>query len=274
MATYADYTTVDALRANYLSATETTQDTLLLSLIRQAARDIDAAGSRSFYPRIETRYYDTPTGASLRFDDDLLAVTAITNGDGVALATADYKLYPLNEDAKHEVRLLPSSGEAWETDSSGNSEGAISVTGTWGYHVRYSSAWADVGAVLTSAVTTTTGTTALVTAGALKAGDLVKADAEYIYTSAITTAGTATVIRAVNGSTATTHTTSAAVLRWTFDEVERLCCESAAAYYRLRSNPVGDSVSVGDQTFVTPRDVRQHIAKQVSALEMAKVSFG
>lgn len=272
MAIYADYTTIDALRADYLAASETTQDDLLRSLIRAASRDIDAAASRECYPRIETRYYDTPVGASLRLDADLLALTTITNGDGVAIASADYKLYPLNEDVKNEVRLLPSSGDTWETDSSGNSEGAIAVTGIWGYHVRYGSAWANVGAVLTAAVTTTTGTSLSVTPSVLHSGDLLKIDSEYLYASVV--AGSATVVRAVNGATATTHTTSAIVYRWTFEEVEQVCKESAVAYYRLRNNPVGESVNVGGVAFSTPKDVRQHIARQVSALELVKVSFG
>lgn len=276
MATYADYTTVDSLRATYLAATETTRDTLLLDMIRAASRSIDAIGCRTYYPRVETRYYDVPRTPGLHLDDDLLEVTTCTNGGVGVLEASDYRLYPRNDSAKNEIRLTLAGGQTWQTDSNGDPDSAIAITGIWGFHPRYDSAWAATGAVLTTAATTTSATTIGVTTGVLVAGDLVKIGDEMMHVSAVatSTSDTATVVRGVNGSTATTHTTSAAVLRWTFEEIEHVAKTAAAAMYRLRNNPVGETVNVGGEVFSTPRDVNAYIEQQLGALELIRINFG
>jgi hypothetical protein len=276
MAIYADYTTIQALRKTYLSASENTRDDLLGDLIRAASRNIDAIGCRAYYPRVETRYYDTPRGAALILDDDLLEVTTLTDGSAGALASTDYRLYPRNESAKNEVRLTLVGGKTWQTDSDGDPDSAVSIAGIWGFHTRYDSAWAATGAALTTAATSTSATSIYVTTGKLDAGDLVKIGSEMMHVSAVArdSADTATVVRAINGTTAATHSTSAEVLRWTFDEVEHVCKTATAAMFRLRNNPIGETVNVGGETFETPKDVNAYIERQLGALELIRVNFG
>lgn len=276
MATYADYTTVDAVRGTWLSSTETVRDTVIAELIRSVSREIDAIGCRSYFPRIETRYYDTPRGDMLVLDDDLLSVTTLTNGSGGALTTGQYKLYPLNESAKDSIRIMQSSGHAWQADSGGDTYGAVSVEGVWGFHLRYGSAWLDTGATLAAAITTTSATSFTCTTGKLKAGNLIQVDTEWMHVSNVATAAsdTVTVIRGVNGSTAATHLISTAISRYTFDEVEMVARLASAAYYRLRTNPVGDVVQVGDMTFNKPKDVGRYIWQRLSALEIIRENFG
>jgi hypothetical protein len=115
-------------------ATNTTDDSVIERMVEQASRLIDnICGGRTFYARTETRYFDTPADRSLFVDDDLLTITTLTNGDATTISNTEYKLHPLNDTAKVEIRLKESSTISWEADSNDNTEGVISVAGTWGY---------------------------------------------------------------------------------------------------------------------------------------------
>ncbi len=89
MTYYANYTTLDALKTQYLDITVdsggnkiTVDDALLSALIRDVSRQIERSAQRAFAPRIETRKFDTPkaNNQALEFDDDLLSLTSLTNG--------------------------------------------------------------------------------------------------------------------------------------------------------------------------------------------------
>jgi len=113
---------------------DASDDALLTSMIETASRYIDDDTHRTFYARTETHLYDLPEGNSLYIDDDdLLTVTTLTNGDGVAIPPAGYNLYPLNTYPKHEIRLKWSSNVYWQYSVAGDSEAVISLLGTWGY---------------------------------------------------------------------------------------------------------------------------------------------
>ena len=109
-------------------------DVVLGSIIEAASRYIDGHTGRTFYARTETHYYDTPDDRHLYiWDDDLLTVTSVTNGDATVITVADYKLYPINKSPKYEIRLDAASSYIWELNSSSESESAITIVGTWGY---------------------------------------------------------------------------------------------------------------------------------------------
>ncbi len=63
----------------------------------------------------------------LRLDAPLLSVTTLTNGDGLVLAPAAYRLEPRNESHYWSIRLL--SGYSWNFSI----DGEIIVLGKWGY---------------------------------------------------------------------------------------------------------------------------------------------
>lgn len=116
-----------------VSSTNATDDTVIEDMIEMASRMIDAETHRTFYARSETHYFDYTKERSLFMDDDLLTITTLTNGDSSVITSADYKLFPLNKSPKNEIRLLQSSTYSWQTDGYSNTEGVISVAGTWGY---------------------------------------------------------------------------------------------------------------------------------------------
>jgi len=115
------------------SSTNATDDGVIEDMVEMASRLIDKLTIRTFYARTETHYFDYSGGRSLVMDDDLLTVTTLTNGDDDTIASTEYNLLPFNRSPKHEIKLKQSSTEGWEIDSDGNSEGVISVAGTWGY---------------------------------------------------------------------------------------------------------------------------------------------
>ncbi len=277
MSTYADYTTVNAVRSTYLGSTATGQDGLLLDLIRSTSREIERVCNREFYPTVQTRYYDTPRiRRDILLDADLLSLTTFTNGDGTVFTAAQYQLYPLNESPKFKLVVLNSSSTVLQNTSSGDYEGALSIAGVWGYHPDYSNAWQDTLATLAAAISSTSTTTFTCTTGKLYAGDLIQIDTEYMYVSAVTTAtsDTITVVRGVNGSTAATHLISTAISRWTMYDIEMVARTAVAAYFRLRSNTLGDTIRIGTDSFSTPKDVLQWMGKRLAGLGVIRVGLG
>jgi hypothetical protein len=68
----------------------------------------------------------------------------------------------------------------------------------------------------------------------------------------------------VNGSTAATHLAGSSIYRWTMnDAFVKMATQGAAAYYRLRSNPLGDSYTLDGIAYATPRDVQQWLRRKL-----------
>ena len=266
MALFADYTTLTDIHTTR-GTTATGQDALFTDLIKSTSRDMEVAcGGRWFYPRIETRYYDTPGGRALDVEEDLLAITTLTNGDATAIASSDYILMPYFGPPYHQIRLKQSSSVVWTLDSSGNDERAITLLGIWGKVHDYASVWLDTLAILAAAITTTTATTFTCTTGIVKAGWLIRIDLEYLYVDSVSTGAsdTVTVRRGVNGSTAATHVISSLIYRWYFPTVEMICRTAVQAYERLKDNPLGETIRIDGSSFSTPHDVKKWMSQQLA----------
>lgn len=270
MAYYGEYTTVNAVRSTYLATSGTGDDTLILELIRDVSRTIELiCGERKFAPRIETRSFDVPSADTLYLDDDLLAVTTLLNGDATTITANQYWLNTANQFPKWSVELKPSSNVGWQYDSSGESKQVIALAGTWGYHRTYTTALETLTTL--GAAMNTTATSATLAAGAGNAGDLLKIDSEYLYLSARVST-TATVVRAANGSTAATHDNGATISRWVYDAaLTQLAREAVAAKYRLRENPIGETIVIDGQSFATPKDVDKYIKARLEILGLVRL---
>lgn len=226
-----------------LTATETTDDSLLTRLIRETHDNIDEYCDRRFDVRQETRSFDYPVKSRdmlgaydieawiaqwnavsqvygnkrLRLDDDLLSLTTLTNGDDTEITSGNYVLEPANKYPKSAVRLVGSSVN-WQLPSSGRKEQVIDVAGLWGYHRRYSDkAWIDsLDTVqddpLSAAATTLTVSDADGQAGdgelvRFQAGNMIKIEDEFLDVLSVDTDNNQlTVVRAYNGTTAAQHT--------------------------------------------------------------------
>lgn len=132
------YATIKELK-HYLApntASDKHDDEVMAHLIEAASRYLDLETGRTFYSRTETHYFDVPDEGNkrrLKLDDDLIAVTTLTNGDGTVLTTADYFLEPYNKAPYVSVKLKEASAYYWTYDSAGNTERVISLVGTWGW---------------------------------------------------------------------------------------------------------------------------------------------
>jgi hypothetical protein len=98
-----------------------------------ASRLIDDFCGRWFYAYTGTRYFSLPDDDTIWFDADLLTVTSLTNGDGTAIAAANFNLLPKNSSPKYALKTKPTANVIWTTDSSGESEFVLSIAGTWGF---------------------------------------------------------------------------------------------------------------------------------------------
>lgn len=127
-------TPIDFLVFAAPNATDNPVDDHTIGQILDAASAyIDRHTRRRFEAVTATRYYDVPRGRELRLDADLLAITTLTNGDGTVIASGDYLLIPQNAEPYYAIRLKAASGLAWMADADGETDGVISVAGSWGY---------------------------------------------------------------------------------------------------------------------------------------------
>lgn len=116
---------------DYLGITNSTDDNLLDDFISRAEGIIDAYTGRRFEAETDTRYFqesDTDGNELPLYGNDLLTITKLTNGNGVEIAAADYRLFPRNDSPKWLIKL--DSDQAWNFSTD---ESEITVAGTWGY---------------------------------------------------------------------------------------------------------------------------------------------
>jgi len=147
------YTTLAAVRAE-AKVTGTSDDALLTGYITLAQRIIEAypplGTGRVFEVSADTtRYLDAPPDSlDTRLDgpnyvlllpDDLCSITSVVNGDGTTLTTSDYLTEPRSHTPYYALRLKSGTGTIWTFEDS--PEGAIAITGKWGFSM---SAPADI----------------------------------------------------------------------------------------------------------------------------------
>lgn len=122
-----------------LRITEATDDIPLARAIDDAQKYIVEQTNRVFEATILTKYYQRENLSFddrqvLFIDDDLLAVTTLTNGDDNAtvIPSTEYVLVPRNDGPPYNgVKLNINSSYIWEFDT----DQWASILGTWGYSV-------------------------------------------------------------------------------------------------------------------------------------------
>lgn len=118
--------------AAYLGAQAPDAEMTLLT--DYAASIIDVFCNRQFVATTETRLYDVPADRrELLLDKEILTCTQLVNGDGSVISPTNYVLYPLNGLYKHTIKLKWTLNGPNLFVFTTSPEGAISVTGTWGY---------------------------------------------------------------------------------------------------------------------------------------------
>ena len=128
------YATLAELK-RYLGTDSNDDDGLLSQLLASAQAFVGMRTGRTFEASADTeRTFDAVRdvdGAHLWLDEDLCAVTSVTNGDGTTVTAGQYVTDPRNETPYFRLKLLSSSGVAWTYTT--DPEDAISITGRWAY---------------------------------------------------------------------------------------------------------------------------------------------
>lgn len=128
-----DYTTIGNVKTVMgVPAGDTSQDDLINYLIPIISRNIDDYCHRHFYPLEATEVYDYTDEWKMFLRGDLLEVTEFLNGDGTALDSGDYHLYPLGGPPYSWVEVNHGSAKTFRFGAT-TTQQCISVTGTWGY---------------------------------------------------------------------------------------------------------------------------------------------
>ncbi|MCG3197090.1 MAG: hypothetical protein GHCLOJNM_01574 [bacterium] len=217
-------------------------DDAVIRAIQAASRMIDDAAQRNFFVTSATRYFDSWGAASLIVPDLLVAteVACDYDGDGVyetvLVQGTDCHLLPHNSYPKW---LMISAGEK----ALPNGLRSVRVAGTWGYA---ETADPFVATSVTATVATTNGTTLTATPGtSVVRGDTIRVGDEQMYVTAVA-ASTVTVRRAVNGTTASTHSGATVYVVRAPESIEHLCELVAARCYSAEDGRETTSERIGN----------------------------
>lgn len=257
-ATLADYKAYVVARGQTAS-TDAADDGVIQDLLNAASRYIDLQSRRQFYPHYETVLYDIPADRVLYFDDDILQVVTLTNGDSTVIASTEYVLEG-KKPPYWKLSLRKNSNITWETPTANdNTEQVISLYGIHGTHDEYTQrGWAAVGTLDEAVINTTTLIFSVAAGHSIVAGNIVKIDNE-IYN--VVEAGghhITPIKRGDNGSTAATHVINSIVYSWQpMTGAKMSTLEIANSAYKKRfGQSVGESATVTAAGVVlTPRDI-------------------
>jgi hypothetical protein len=233
-------------------------DTTLLGFIEGASRRVDAFCDRSsfgsgFGPRIGTNRYDHDGASTIDLRDDVISGTfeilAGTGGGTTALTVDDdYYLAPYGQTPTRELVFTglgdgPTSGLR-----------VVTAAGTFGY--------SNETVTLGTAGTVSSSATTLVTNGTPYGGMTLLVDSEQMYVTA-TSGGTATVVRARNGTTAAVHAEGATVSYYTYPaEVVSATLLVAQRRWRSRDSGASGDYGGGPLPTVVPRGTERSILNE------------
>jgi len=219
-----EYCSFEELKAE-LGITDTTDDSRLRKLMRDASRGVDGHCRRTFYPLRETRYFDHPWDASvLRLDRELLEVVTFTTQNGaITPLPGDYYLMcgQVEGMQPYDRIAMRVDGDYPTLSYNETEQRANAITGIWGYHEDWANAWEAVDALAAGITAAATTLTVADADGADLDGltprfmvqQLIKVGSETMYVTAKVagTTNSLTVRRGVNGTTAAIQAISAPV---------------------------------------------------------------
>lgn len=225
-------------------------DTRLIWALEAATVAIQRRAGRRFTPVYAAREVAVSANhpGELLLDDDLLELTALTDGSGQTIDLADLLLLP---------RATSSYAAIERVDGGAFTGPTVTVTGWWAWHDDRALAWRDTADTVENDPLNTTATTLLVTNAdaadadgeplRFQAGGLLRIGDELMrVVSVLGAADQVTVVRGVAGSAAATHLQGTLIERYQPPaDVVRLCLRWAAWLYRESDRATADDVPLG-----------------------------
>lgn len=222
-----------------LDDTTTSDDAAYRAVLEGVSQEIDNLTARRFQPYSAVHYY-TGNPLGVVWVDDLLTVAEIaSDADGSrsyseVWGASDYDLMPFNATYQREpyqsLQPAPAGTRWFPTAPRG-----VRITGVWGY-------WLDTVPITTlgANVSSESVTTITVASAAnFSAGHTLLVDSEQMYATSIS-GTTVTVQRGMNGTTAATHSSGAAVAVYRYPTpIVEACAIQAARIFRRKDAPFG-----------------------------------
>mgnify|MGYP003653567494 FL=1 len=277
MVTRHTYASADDLR-DYLAGTTyssgwTSDASVLRRILETASERINNyVGMQSFGSRTETRYYDIGSGSlrntvqvntyagtdteigvgdrlvqAIPLDAWLISATTVTSYSGTDRTSSetltegynnDYWLEPYNSSPKTNFKMNEDTAKSLNAGQQ-----TLKITGSWGYNDN------KTGSLTTTGAITGTGITSFGVndASDLDAVETILIGSEQMYITGISS-NTLTVERAVNGTTASTHSAGADVYAYIYpSDVVQACLDLGRIFFRDRDAGVTPTLGTGEQ---------------------------
>ena len=236
-----------------LGITSSTDDTILLSTLERASKEIDSYTGRRFYSTSEVKYFD---GDNTLWIPDLLSISAsglqideLGVSSFVALASTDYIEYGSGqEDSLNKfpiTRLEISMNSDYGGFATGIKKG-VKISGNWGYgetstpYITDTTLSASIG-VATTTCSVTSGTN-------LNPGMTLLVESEQIYINS----GSSPIVvtRGINGTTAVAHASGTQLYYYEYPkDVVQACLDLASALWNIRGKQGVQSERIGDYSY-------------------------
>lgn len=269
----ADYTTFTQVFRAILNdnPSATSDNEFIKGCITNASAMMSAHCRRAFVPYVATHTYDAigdHVGPyHLDLNEDLLELTALTNGDSTAISLSALVLKPSNVFPKWRIQLKQNQNVIFTY--AGDWEDAISVQGIHGFHEDYANAYGDtlenvpVGNLSSSATSfTAVDVDAADDSGRqrFEIGQYLKIESEVVKVINLDTAtNLVTIRRAQLGTTAAAHAAGVDILSYRqMPDIEKQCERLAIWLYQHR-DVSGGTVQLLDGSIVLRDDTLKDI---------------
>ena len=264
-------------RDRRLLTAETGDDTLIQQFIAENSADFQSAVNRVFLPYLATTTHDYRGPRVLEFEDDVLALTSVTNGDSTSMTVSQLLLEPNNVYPKWRANLSLNASSAFTFQA--DPRQAISMTAWRGCVPNYATGCFRVsGAVIPSGVTSSTTTMALASGkGALfEVGQYIavttSSATEIMQITAIAS-DTLTHTRAEQGTTAALHNAGDVIQIMTPVADVQKAVREMVVYAYLNKDSVGKRTIMVNGAIVV-EDLDPSVQKTMDRYTNIAVQFG
>jgi hypothetical protein len=251
------------------------QDANIYNAIRDVSARVEQYKECEFEPLHTTRAFDAigghivDNGQTLLLARPLLEIESIALGDGTALTTDDYILYPKYETPKTKIVLKSHTWTAYEDAP----EQANEIEAVWGYHTDYASAWVSLSTLAEDVTSSETAIDVTALSGALfSPGMLIRFGStdDYARVTAVTT-DTLTVVRGQNGTTAAEHLTGVAVSYWQPYHIAQRAAQLWAVYAFARRGSFESATYDGVTTVTFPLAMPGRVKDELDSFRNARL---